>query len=167
MAAATVRRKPESASAGPRKDPRRRHTDGVNPWNYLKGRDPERHYVWVNKNSPSPEYGPEGYEARGYVIEFRRPDGPQVLGGKTVREGEPLEMRGHVLMSLPNAEHAEIQQFGEDGNSGQEDADRIEDIIINKRGGFDPLRGVGVRGRSGMPFVSVENEIQRPQAEIE
>jgi hypothetical protein len=147
-----------------RKDPIKRHIDAVSPWNSIKGADPERHYVWVNPNS---EMGLEYYEHLGYDVEEKRVGGPSVAGGRTTQDGQPITMRGHVLMSCDAETRERLVEVGPDGQGGQREIDRLEDRIIDKRSGMDPLRGmVGLYGRSDQPIMSVRKKISPLQVEL-
>lgn len=106
----------------------------------LTNQDPSRVYALPYKGDDSVA----DYEAMGYRIEERTPDGVNFLHGKTSRIGQPLEMRGHVLMSIDKSTHQDIVQHGPDGNTGQEYADLIDSKIIDRSGGIphDPSRGL-------------------------
>lgn len=115
-------------------------------WNKVKGKDPNRHYVLANKALIGVG-GSDYYVELGYLIETQRPDGPKLAGGQTTRkEGDPLEVFGHVLMSCTLERRIEIDEYGPDGQSGQAGADLVENKIIDKSRGVDLLRGIGIRG---------------------
>ncbi len=164
MTAAAVASKPrKSTSKAPvRRDPRHpRHIDGTAPWMQLLNKDPGRVYKAINKNDQM--YGVAYYEMIGYVI-HKVEAGPKALrfaAGKTGRPGDDLENFGHVIMSVTQERADEIEQFGVTGDGGQEEANLVEQRIVNKRGGYDPLRGLhGVAG-----YLQVEKRIQRPELE--
>lgn len=117
---------------------------------------PDRKYVYVYKYDND---AMSSYELAGYELERHRQGGVKPMGGKTGKEGEPIEMRGMVLMSIDAAKHAEIELNGIDGDGGQARADQIERLIVDRRG-FDPLRGM----RHG--YMSVQNEIEEPENEV-
>lgn len=147
---------PAASKVKPRKDPKPRHLDGSAIWARLKNADPDRHYVYVNKGDPD---AMAHYDAAGYEVVTLEPGGVCPAGGKTVRNGEPIEMRGLVLMSVSKERQAQIELEGADGNAGQAEADRIEQLIVDRRG-FDPLRGMHSR------FMSVSNEIGKMESEV-
>jgi hypothetical protein len=86
----------------------------------------------------------DDYSAAGYVIELDQPGGVKPQGGRLSRKpGEQIEFRGNVLMSCSLERKAEIDEHGVDGDSGQRAADAIENRMIDKERGLDPLRGIG------------------------
>jgi hypothetical protein len=153
--AATVRKNTGSR----RVDPKPRHIDGSAPWANIVDRDPKRKYVLVAQNGG--EFGVDYYKSIGYRIERQKADGdgPRLQGGVTEESLDaPIVSRGHVLMSIDDATHQQIEQHGADGNSGQAEATRIEELIVNKRrGGNDHLRGINTRGRSGDQAIYMRN----------
>jgi hypothetical protein len=108
-----------------RKDPERRFHDVTAPYNRLKNRDPDRHYVYVHKacNELNPEY----YESLGYEVELSREGGPKpTFGGASMLNGSTIEHRGHVLMSISKEAKAELDRVGPNGNTGYDLYDRLE-----------------------------------------
>jgi len=145
------------AKAPVRRDPRRRHTDGSSPWTRLDNRRPDRVYCWVNQGAS--DFGVDYYESLGYEIERQSKDGVRPQGGRTTRkDDEPITYRGNVLMSCDKARRDEIELEGPDGNSGQLDADHIENLMVDRSKGRDLLRGIGIRGADGRPWAGVQNE---------
>lgn len=126
----------------------------------FKGLDPNRHYVAVYKAAI--EGGIGEYEDMGYIVETARPDGPRSISQRKERGmNEPIEYRGHVLMSIA----LEEKQAMEAG--AQAEADAVERRIIRRDGMKDLMRGIsGVRGRSGNPTLGVENETEALQQEL-
>lgn len=138
----------------PRRDPKRRHVDGASPWSRLQHRNPKKHYVFASLTNQ--ETGQAYYEQLGYEIE-RMPDkgtpGVQPWAGCTSKPGEPIEVRGHVLMSISTDKRREIDLYGADGDGGQALVDAIEERIIDREaGGVDGLRGMRTR------YMDVTNE---------
>lgn len=148
-------------NAGTRRDPRPRRVDAMEKAGQFKQLDPKRHYVAVYKAAE--ENGIGEYEERGYVVELVRADGPRsITGTKTRGEGQPVEYRGHVLMSIEREELAAQEA------QGQAEADALERRIIRRDGMVDHMRGIhGLRGRDGTPVVSLENDTKALEQEIE
>lgn len=141
-----------------RHDPRRRSHDGAPRWARILNADPARHYVMVNMNDAI--QGPAFYEGMGYRIERPSKDGPR-LAGFTVPDGaDTIEGQGNILMSIGKQQHLEIQKTGAFGDSGQELADQIEEMILDRRGD-DPLRGL-----NASKYLGVENDIEEPTLEL-
>lgn len=142
--------------APPRIDPKPRHIDGSAIWARLKNRDETKHYVFVNKGDlDALAY----YEYAGYEPELLREGGVCPAGGKTVKVGQHIEVRGLLLYSIDKREFQRIELEGVDGDSGQARIDKMEADILDKRG-YDPLRGIG-RG-----LVSLVNEIEPTKNEV-
>ncbi len=140
-----------------RRDPKSRSMNGGYQWGHVRNADPTRHYVAVNMADEN--QGVEYYSYLGYkpVIREGGDDGLMWRGGETCKAGEDLTNRGHLLMWIDRDKHAELVEHGPDGASGQARADRIENQILDKRGGMDALRGLhGMGEQSGFTF---ENEI--------
>jgi hypothetical protein len=126
-------------------------------WDKTSGRDPRRHYVLAYKADP--ETGLGFYLGLGYEVETWRVDGPRFRGGVTGKMGEEMEMRGHVLMSIPIEQRERLEAEGPDGITGQRHIDELEKQIVKRRNTLDVLRGIaGLRGRSGDLAVRVENQ---------
>lgn len=142
-AVAVARKKPV---APVRHDPKRgRHIDGTSPWATLKNQRPDRVYRLASKSDPY--FGLPFYLALGWEIETFKggKDSLKFAGGQTCKVGEPLEnAMGCVVVSMERERFDEIEQNGDDGNSGQAEADRIEAAIIDRDGGqADLIRGLG------------------------
>lgn len=133
-------RRPEPIRAV-RKDPRsRRGTDGSDQWDVLKAADKGKKYVLVNQRDM--DAGPEYYLSLGYDAETYRTGGVRFKRGRTAPENEEMVMRGHLLMSIDLEGAEEIEDFGENGVTGQAGADGIENRIIEDGGGKDLMRGL-------------------------
>ena len=129
-----------------RKDPKRRPLDAVAPWAQLEGKEPGRHYVWVNTGDQQAlaTYSTMGYKTETWQFDDgEKPKGVRPGGGRTQnrKAGQEITMMDCVLMSIDGAAHQDIVQYGPFGDTGLEDADRIEEQIVEKRG-MDPLRGL-------------------------
>lgn len=172
MGAALPPTKPETQgkkkSMRERVDPGLRSLDGVAASARVTRKSPHRFYLWANERPLSANAGGDvgfythiaedlGLDASdGYIVETVQSDGPRVPGALSKTEGEPIvNSVGQVLLSCPAEFKKLVDSIGSDGQSGQEDADRIEKLMITKRGLADHLRGVGVAGRDG-PFLDVE-----------
>lgn len=148
---------PQKKSAvKPRSNPEPRWVDAAAPWSRLLNRDPNKHYVYVHKNSEM--MGIEYYEALGYTVTRRDPKDPNsirpLMNKQSSDAPETIELRGHVLMEIPLEDWKRIQEEGADGiGDGTKFFDQIEKRIVHQRGGADHLRGIqGLRG------VRAENE---------
>lgn len=128
-----------------RVDPPRKTAGTVLRATALDNQDPNKHYVWASLTNeiqgvPAVDY----YEAIGYEIEKHKPGGVVSGLGRTARErkqGQNIEQYGCVLMSCSLERKAEIDQFGANGDGGQEAASELEDKYL-KKGGRDLLRGM-------------------------
>jgi hypothetical protein len=143
----------QAAQAQKRKDPVRRHADGAHNVATLKGADPKRKYVLVNL-SDLDALGT--YEENGYVREVSSQDGVRLFGMRTtIKPGEVITYRGHVLMSVDKKTADEIRLRGAPGmGQGTEPWDRLEKRLLDRRSATkDMLRGIG-----GARHMHVENE---------
>lgn len=147
-----------AAKLPPRKDPVERRTlNGSAIWSHLIDRDETREYVYVNQGDPD---AMAHYDAVGYVVETLRPGGVRPAGGRVCKPGEPIVMRGLVLMSISKAEKNRIELEGADGDSGQLMADRIEKQLITQELGRDLQRGIAD------PFMQWQSGVSAPETII-
>lgn len=138
-----------------RHDPKDMPVMGVQPdVTELKNKDEDRVYRLITADDPTAGVG--YYETIGYEVETWK-TGSDALGfkfGRTGREGEPMEFRGHLLMSCTKERAEQIEQFGPFGNQGQALADRIENVIVDKDSiPRDITRGIGTSS-AGRPYIS-------------
>jgi hypothetical protein len=124
-----------------RTDPRPKHVDGMGSLARLKNQNPTKRYVLASVSELS---GLQRYRAMGWDVEIYtgEPNCLQFAGGQTCKPGDPLETMGMVCVSISAEKHAQIVQYGEDGESGQAEADRIEDRIIDRGSMRDAIRGI-------------------------
>lgn len=128
-----------------RVDPPRKSAGTVLRATSLSNQDINKHYVWASLTNeiqgiPAVDY----YEATGYDVEVHKPNGVVSGLGRTTREkkmGQRIEQYGCVLMSCSIERKAEIDQFGVDGDGGQQAASALEDKYL-KKGGRDLIRGM-------------------------
>lgn len=122
-----------SARAG-RTDPKPRHVIGAKEPR-LAGARPDRRYVFVHKVGSG---GVDEYEEAGFVVERhgKEGEGPRIPNGRKGKPGEPIEFKGHVLMSIAIADAKAAYA------EGQREADETEKQIIKQRRGVDQLRGI-------------------------
>lgn len=125
-----------------RVDPRPKHIDGTAPLMRLKNANPKKVYKAASVSDPV--FGLQHYRAMGWDVEIYtgEPHGLQFAGGQTCKPGDPLESMGHVIVSLDAEKYAQVVQFGEDGASGQAEADEIENRIIDRNSMKDAVRGI-------------------------
>ena len=116
--------------------PKKRRTNGVANWNELDNRDPDMHYVQVDR-SPKPMYGVDFYKSMGYEVVVKKKDGCEMRNGSSGRQiGEEVVANGLVLMQIPKTELAEIEA------EGNESCDRLEAMLRDrKRSISDVQRG--------------------------
>lgn len=132
-------------------DPPQRPLDGGIPYFNVKDKDPEREYVWVYKAAGA-DFNVEHYEYMGWEIETYRAGGPRpaiMLSGKAEKlNGQVIESRGNVLMSIAKTRHEEIVEQGDDGVSGQKMADVMERRLLDRTKHMkDAMRGINPRLR--------------------
>lgn len=126
----------------PRKDPARRPLNGLTPWNEVVNQDPDFRYVLVSPEAR--EMGPEYYEMLGYeYVTYQGDKAPRLAAGKH-REGEKIVSMGQYLMCIRNDAYAQLNQYGANGQSGQELLDQISSSMLDRhRGGINPVQGRG------------------------
>lgn len=126
VSAAAQRRQAKATRKGGRKDPTPRHIDGGANWTKLRDPDETRRYVLAYEGDT--ETGAEYYRDLGYVEEVATEKGVRFGAGRvTAKTGQPLRMKGHILMSIARKEYDDIIAHGEDGNTGQSLADETEE----------------------------------------
>lgn len=132
-------------------DPPQRPLDGGIPYFNVKDKDPDREYVWVYKAAGA-DFNVEHYEYMGWEVECYREGGPRpaiMLAGKAQKlNGQVIESRGNVLMSIAKTRHEEIVENGDDGVSGQKMADVMERRLLDRTKHMkDAMRGINPRLR--------------------
>ena len=132
-----------------RKDPPRRPTDALTPYNAVKYPKEGFHYVLVSldgKDAASPEY----YEMLGWVPVIYGGEKSTQLGWGKWKEGQPVTNMGQILMEMDDARWQELERYGVNGQSGQAYLDQLA-AQIGTRGGIDPVRtksGIGAKQRA-------------------
>lgn len=138
--------------AGPariRKDPPRRPTDALTPYNAVKYPEEGFHYVLVSmdgKDAASPEY----YEMLGWTPVIYEGEKSTQLGWGKWKQGQPVMNMGQILMKMDDDRWNELERRGVNGNSGQDFLDQLAEQI-GTRGGVDPVRGkagIGAKQRT-------------------
>jgi hypothetical protein len=140
-----------------RNDPQPRPINAGSPYFELTNQNAAHRYVWVFKAAP--EHGVDYYEGMGYeVVQYTDGDvKPRI--GKTMKAGQVVESRGHVLMRTTAERAQEIFEVGDDGMSGQQGADKIEARMFQtKKAAQELSRRIGLRSQSGNPYFSFEAE---------
>lgn len=132
-----------------RVDPDTRDLDFTTAWLRLANQDPSKVYCYVYKGDALT--GVPMYEARGWSIVLYDPNGGvKPEGVKSLKEGDPIEFGGCVLMEC-DREQVELVE-----RAGRQWADRVENYIIDKRSQVrDMLRGIPGR------YASVESDTTR------
>lgn len=113
----------------------------------LRNLDPARVYCLANPNDF--ETGVPEMERLGWVIETKRKDGPQVVGGATAADGTALTVGGQIVMSRSR----EAQRRYEDEKIRMS---TLRAQAIGQKGGVD-----GVRGDRGQLAHVQTNEEER------
>lgn len=103
-------------------------------WAQIADFDSKRRYKWVFTGDQIQGIG--FHEAAGYEVETKRKDGVRALfASRRIKEGDEIEVNGHVLMSIPQDQYEEIVRFGVNGHSGLDMVRRFEEKMA---GGRDP-----------------------------
>lgn len=153
-AARETGRSKKAATRAGRSDPRARHLsgnaigrDGQPNWLKLVNADPNRVYVMPYKAGNETDYVSH-LLSLGYVIEKYSTDGPKPKALHASHHiGEPIEVRGHVLMSIEKERAEEIARTGENGNGGLDLADAMELKIRRKLMHKEAFRDSGVSSK--------------------
>jgi hypothetical protein len=132
-------------SIAKRKDPGVRSVFGASPmYSTLKNKRSDRDYCLVN---PGDSETFSKYESLGWIPEVRTKDCALPISGCTAKEGEPIRVMGQLLMSIDKEAHQRIIREGEDGQSGLNAADELEQRLIRNRMIDDPSRNLRGAGR--------------------
>jgi hypothetical protein len=95
-------------------------------------------------------------EADGYTVETVTPDGVRAYGALSKTHGDPIEnVYAQTLLSCPLEFKQLVDSVGSNLQSGQEEADRLEKLLISRRNLQDHMRGVG---RPGWFTVEADRE---------
>ena len=132
-------------------DPENRPLDGAIPFFDVAGKDPTREYLWVYK-AAGLDFNVEHYEGMGWDVESYRTGGPRLRMMSVAKleklNGQVIESRGNVLMSISKERHQEIVANGDDGVSGQKRADDMERRLLDRTKHMkDAMRGINPRLR--------------------
>jgi hypothetical protein len=145
--------------AGPqriRKDPPRRPTDSLLPYNAVKNPKPGFHYVLVSldgKETTSPEY----YEMLGWAPVIYTGAKGTCLGWGKWKDGEAVTNMGQILMEMSDERWDQLEEFGMNGNSGQAHLRQLAQQI-GARGGIDPVRAKAGMGAKQMTSSNIEED---------
>lgn len=142
-----------------RVDPRIKSQDGIDNAVRLARKDPARWYVWANTRPLSSNTrGDVSFylnmarsmgldESDGYAVERVSKDGVFAFGALSKTEGDYItNIWGQTLVSCPLEFKELVDSVGENLQSGQEEADRLEKLLISRRGLDDHMRGIGRPG---------------------
>lgn len=142
-------------------DPKLRTIDGVDGAVRVWNKDPERWYVWANERPvASNTQGDVAFytnmarsmglnEEDGYRVEHVSSDRSSVHapGAISKKPGEPItNIYGQTLVSCPMEFKKLVDDVGANLQSGQEEADRLEKLLIQRRNLQDHMRGIGRPG---------------------
>lgn len=116
--------------------------------------NPDLKYKLVDKAAVM--NGVTQHEQRGWSIVLQSKDGPQLQVGTGARPSEPVELDGHILMSLPKEEWLRVEREGQFGERGQDLLDEIDAQITDPHGGAD----TGLRSNR---YAAVINETKPEQ----
>ena len=133
-----------------RRDPDRRRTQAGHDPTVLENRDASKKYKWVHPDDGTAIFGIRGHEQRGWVIEMSVQGGVIPQRGACSKVGQPVEMDGYVLMSIPKEEFERIEQEGVHGQTGQRYLDEVEELI-SAQGGIN-------MPRASRQYFKLENE---------
>ena len=130
----------------PRTSIKPRHYDHSANWLKLKNKDENRKYVFAAQSSH--DTGVDHYAELGYRVEQVSKHGVSLGKSRVQRApGAEIEMRGMTLMSIEREEYEEIVEFGEDGQTGQAQADIMErKIHVGHGSNAGALHGQVVEG---------------------
>lgn len=141
-----------------RKDPPRRPTDSLAPYNAVKNPKPGFHYVLVSldgKDAASPEY----YEMLGWQpVIYDGSEKSTRLGWGKWKQNEPVMNMGQVLMEMDDDRWVELERKGVNGQSGQDYLDQLAKQI-GARGGIDPVRSKSGMGAKQMAASDLDADV--------
>lgn len=144
-----------------RVDPPPRHTGGLAAQWEVLNKDPNRTYVWVwqgDKTSMT-QYRMSGHRFETYRFAQDKDgkaridsEGLPVIEGahspacmpEPNEDGNRIEVMDQYLMSCTRERAEEIAEIGANGDGGRKWAKRVEGKLVQE-GGYDPIRGMGVR----------------------
>lgn len=141
-----------------RKDPPKRPTDALLPYNAVKNPKPGYHYVLVSqdgKDATSPEY----YEMLGWrpVLYTGEEKCTQLGWGRWVK-GQPVTNMGQILMEMDEERWEQLERYGANGQTGTAMLDQLA-AQIGTRGGIDPVRGKSGIGAKQMSSQNINEDV--------
>jgi hypothetical protein len=121
-----------------RKDPPRKPTDALTPYNAVKNPKEGFHYVLVSldgKDAASPEY----YEMLGWKPVMYEGDKATRLGWGKWKENQPITSMGQILMEMDDERWNELEERGMNGQSGRASCEQLKAQMLGQ-GGASPVR---------------------------
>ncbi len=117
-----------------RHDPPSTAADGFRHLDKITGADPSRWYCFTNPNDSST--GTAAYLMReGARVELKTPDGPRLVAGDGVKEGDAITREGQILVSWPKeVRSAEVSEW-------QATANAFDKKVLRDGNVEDPMRG--------------------------
>jgi hypothetical protein len=112
--------------------PRTRPVHASRSSGQLEKADPKKKYVMVSKKAED-DLSYVYYKSIGFDFEKKTKDGVRIFQGTDVKEGDPLEWRGLVLMSCSLERAHEIFMHGPSGSTGQVYQDKVMQKIKQGR----------------------------------
>ncbi len=142
-----------------RVDPRIKSLDGIDNAVRVANKDPGRWYVWANERPVATNtQGDASFYTNmarsmgldpedGYRVESVEQGGVFAFGALSRKHGDPIvNTYGQTLVSCPMEFKELVDSVGANLQSGQEEADRLEKLLITRRNLHDHMRGIGKPG---------------------
>lgn len=140
-------------------DPKAKALDGIDNAVRISRKDPARAYVWANERPvASNTQGDVQFYANmskamgledgdGYSSCVVSQDGVFAFGAVDRQTGAVIKnVYGQVLMSCPLEFKELVDSVGSNLQTGQEEADRLDRLMISQRNLQDHMRGIGTPG---------------------
>lgn len=140
-------------------DPKAKALDGIDNAVRISRKDPSRYYVWANERpvASNTQGDVQFYvnmaramgldETDGYHVETVSREGVFAFGAIDRADGAVIKnIYGQVLISCPLEFKELVDSVGSNLQTGQEEADRLDKLMISQRNLQDHMRGIGTPG---------------------
>ena len=149
-----------SRPQGAARVPVKRRTNGAANIDGIVNARPDMKYVLAAAGTTGLVGGVDYYQNLGYKVVLKEKDGADMVAGHSQRPiGAEVTNMGLVLMQIPKEDWLSIEQYGANGDTGQEYNDLIESRIRDTKHIIrEVTEGARMSGADGTPYFSLTQD---------